>query len=119
MWLMFLAVIFSLPSNSCIGEHLCNSLVPGLYRIFRPLFYCHYNIFRTIDQFSQRAQGGTIHYQAHELHRGGHNALLSDIYAFACVVHQVLLRFFTSVLVIANVILTVAGRKTSVSGIAH
>ncbi|KAJ7855412.1 hypothetical protein B0H13DRAFT_2577765 [Mycena leptocephala] len=37
-----------------------------------------------------RAQGGTIRYQAPELHRGGHNDLHSDIYAFACVAHQLL-----------------------------
>ncbi|KAJ7857836.1 hypothetical protein B0H14DRAFT_3638027 [Mycena olivaceomarginata] len=37
-----------------------------------------------------RAQGGTIRYQAPELHRGGHNDLRSDIYAFACVAYQLL-----------------------------
>ncbi|KAJ7882108.1 kinase-like domain-containing protein, partial [Mycena leptocephala] len=39
---------------------------------------------------SQHAQGGTLCYQAPELHRGGHNDLRSDIYAFACVAHQLL-----------------------------
>ncbi|KAJ7646880.1 kinase-like domain-containing protein [Roridomyces roridus] len=38
---------------------------------------------------SSQKQGGTIRYQAPELHRGGDNNLRSDIYAFACVVYEV------------------------------
>ncbi|KAJ7018999.1 kinase-like domain-containing protein [Mycena alexandri] len=39
---------------------------------------------------SQHAQGGTARYQAPELHRGGQNDHLTDIYAFACLVYELL-----------------------------
>ncbi|KAJ7913692.1 kinase-like domain-containing protein [Mycena leptocephala] len=39
---------------------------------------------------SKRTQGGTIRYQAPELHRGGYNTQCSDIYGFACVVYELL-----------------------------
>ncbi|KAJ7646736.1 kinase-like domain-containing protein, partial [Roridomyces roridus] len=39
---------------------------------------------------SSQGRGGTVRYQAPELHRGGHNDLHSDIYSFACVVYQLL-----------------------------
>ncbi|KAF7375734.1 Protein kinase domain-containing protein [Mycena sanguinolenta] len=39
---------------------------------------------------SKRAQGGTARYQAPELHRGGDNDKLTDIYAFACFVYELL-----------------------------
>ncbi|KAJ7803999.1 kinase-like domain-containing protein [Mycena olivaceomarginata] len=37
-----------------------------------------------------RSQGGTIRYQAPELHQGGHNDQRSDIYGFACLVYELL-----------------------------
>ncbi|KAF7367959.1 Protein kinase domain-containing protein [Mycena sanguinolenta] len=37
-----------------------------------------------------RERGGTIRYQAPELHRGGHNTSQSDVYAFACVAYELL-----------------------------
>ncbi|KAJ7841952.1 hypothetical protein B0H13DRAFT_1559765, partial [Mycena leptocephala] len=43
---------------------------------------------RRLISSSQHAQGGTICYQAPELHRE-HNDLCSDIYAFTCVAQQV------------------------------
>ncbi|KAJ7622888.1 kinase-like domain-containing protein [Mycena polygramma] len=39
---------------------------------------------------SKQSQGGTIRYQAPELHRGGNNDLRSDIYGFACLVYEML-----------------------------
>ncbi|KAJ7861035.1 kinase-like domain-containing protein [Mycena leptocephala] len=39
---------------------------------------------------SKRSKGGTVRYQAPELHRGGHNDSCSDIYAFACLVYELL-----------------------------
>ncbi|KAJ7606528.1 kinase-like domain-containing protein [Roridomyces roridus] len=39
---------------------------------------------------SKHTQGGAIRYQAPELHRGWNKDLRSDIYAFACVVHEML-----------------------------
>ncbi|KAJ7656390.1 kinase-like domain-containing protein [Mycena polygramma] len=39
---------------------------------------------------SKKSQGGTIRYQAPELHRGGQNNLCSDIYGFACVAYEML-----------------------------
>ncbi|KAJ7231484.1 kinase-like domain-containing protein [Mycena rebaudengoi] len=41
---------------------------------------------------SKPTQGGTIRYQAPELHRGGHSDLRSDIYAFAGVAYELLTR---------------------------
>ncbi|KAJ7651216.1 kinase-like domain-containing protein [Roridomyces roridus] len=39
---------------------------------------------------SKATRGGTVRYQAPELHDGGHNDLRSDIYGFACVVYELL-----------------------------
>ncbi|KAJ7278643.1 hypothetical protein C8J57DRAFT_1059860, partial [Mycena rebaudengoi] len=38
---------------------------------------------------SKPTQGGTIRYQAPELHQGGHSDLHSDIYAFVGVAYEV------------------------------
>ncbi|KAJ7875033.1 kinase-like domain-containing protein, partial [Mycena leptocephala] len=72
--------IFVTPSfRACIADFGLSSIITTISS-------------RQLTGSSQRAQGGTIRYQAPELHRGGHNDLRSDIYAFACVAHQLLAR---------------------------
>ncbi|KAJ7614073.1 kinase-like domain-containing protein [Roridomyces roridus] len=39
---------------------------------------------------SKASRGGSMRYQAPELHRGGYNDLRSDLYGFACVVYELL-----------------------------
>ncbi|KAJ7936851.1 kinase-like domain-containing protein [Mycena leptocephala] len=70
--------IFVTPSfRACIADFGLSSIITTISS-------------RKFISSSQRAQGGTIRYQAPELHRGEHNDIRSDIYAFACVAHQLL-----------------------------
>ncbi|KAJ7606526.1 kinase-like domain-containing protein [Roridomyces roridus] len=70
--------IFITPSfRACIADF-------GLSSIITPFSSIRFT------NSSKRTQGGTIRYQAPELHRGGENDLRSDIYAFACVVYEML-----------------------------
>ncbi|KAJ6536560.1 kinase-like domain-containing protein [Mycena vulgaris] len=70
--------IFITPSHrACIADF-------GLSSIITPISSLRFT------NSSKRTQGGTIRYQAPELHQGRHNDLRSDIYAFACVVYELL-----------------------------
>ncbi|KAJ7670959.1 kinase-like domain-containing protein [Mycena rosella] len=70
--------IFITPSGrACIADF-------GLSSIITPISSIQ---FTNSSRYTQR---GTIRYQAPELHRGGRNDLRSDIYAFACVVYELL-----------------------------
>ncbi|KAF7341506.1 Protein kinase domain-containing protein [Mycena venus] len=69
--------IFVTPSHrACIADFGLSSIIASLSSI-------------QLTNSSKRTQGGTIRYQAPELHRGGHNDQCSDIYSFACVVYEV------------------------------
>ncbi|KAJ6470341.1 kinase-like protein, partial [Mycena sanguinolenta] len=68
--------IFITPSRrACIADFGLSSLITCMSSI-------------QFTNSSKRSQGGTIRYQAPELHRGSHNDFFSDIYAFACVVYE-------------------------------
>ncbi|KAJ7688621.1 kinase-like domain-containing protein [Mycena rosella] len=70
--------IFITPSRrACIADF-------GLSSIITPISSIQFT------NSSKRTQGGTIRYQAPELHKGGHNDLRSDVYAFASVVYELL-----------------------------
>ncbi|KAJ7929734.1 kinase-like domain-containing protein [Mycena leptocephala] len=70
--------IFVTPSRrACIADFGLSSIISSMSSI-------------QITSSSKGSQGGTIRYQAPELHRGGHNDRCSDIYGFACVVYELL-----------------------------
>ncbi|KAJ6581924.1 kinase-like domain-containing protein [Mycena capillaripes] len=69
--------IFITPSGrACIADFGLSSIITGTSSIQLAS--------------SSRAQGGTIRYQAPELHQGEPNGLCSDTYGFACVVNEML-----------------------------
>ncbi|KAJ7607029.1 kinase-like domain-containing protein [Mycena polygramma] len=70
--------IFVTPScRACIGDFGFSSIITSESSI-------------QFTNSSKPSQGGTIRYQAPELHRGGHHDLFSDVYAFACVAYEIL-----------------------------
>ncbi|KAJ7670949.1 kinase-like domain-containing protein, partial [Mycena rosella] len=70
--------IFVTPSGrACIADFGLSSIITALSSI-------------QFTTSSKRTQGGTIRYEAPELHQGGHNNLGTDIYAFACVMYELL-----------------------------
>ncbi|KAJ7483070.1 kinase-like domain-containing protein, partial [Mycena galericulata] len=70
--------IFVTPSRrACIADF-------GLSTILTPLSSIRFT------HSSKRTQGGTVRYQAPELHQGGHNDHRSDVYAFGCLVYELL-----------------------------
>ncbi|KAJ6507790.1 kinase-like domain-containing protein [Mycena vitilis] len=69
--------IFVTPScRACIGDFGFSSIITSESSI-------------QFTNSSKPSQGGTIRYQAPELHRGGHHDLCSDVYAFACVAYEI------------------------------
>ncbi|KAJ7915382.1 kinase-like domain-containing protein [Mycena leptocephala] len=70
--------IFVTPSlRACIADFGLSSIITTISSI-------------QFTDSANRARGGTVRYQAPELHQGGHNDLCSDIYAFACVTYELL-----------------------------
>ncbi|KAJ6521959.1 kinase-like domain-containing protein [Mycena vulgaris] len=72
--------IFVTPSRrACIADFGLSSIITSVSSV-------------QFTYSSKPTQGGTIRYQAPELHRGGHSDLRSDIYAFAAVAYELLTR---------------------------
>ncbi|KAJ7740617.1 kinase-like domain-containing protein [Mycena metata] len=70
--------IFVTPSGrACIADFGLSSIITSVSSI-------------QFTHSSKPTQGGTTRYQAPELLRGGHNDILSDIYAFAGVAYEIL-----------------------------
>ncbi|KAJ7812488.1 hypothetical protein B0H14DRAFT_3752443 [Mycena olivaceomarginata] len=70
--------IFVTPTyRACIADFGLSSIVTSMSSI-------------RFTNTSERREGGTARYQAPELHVGGHNNYKSDIYAFACLVYELL-----------------------------
>ncbi|KAJ7858072.1 kinase-like domain-containing protein [Mycena olivaceomarginata] len=70
--------IFVTPSRrACIADFGLSSIISSMSSI-------------QFTRSSNRTQGGTVRYQAPELHRGEHNDQRSDIYGFASVIYELL-----------------------------